>query len=214
MNRTGRQKPVARRGNLIVISAPSGAGKTTLVRRLLASVRGIRFSISHTTRPPRPGEREGHDYFFVAEARFKRMIARGEFAEWAQVFGHFYGTSWRQLRARQSAGVDVLLDIDVQGWQKLKPKLSETVSVFILPPSFSVLEDRLRRRRKDPPWEIARRLETSRREVRHWREYDYLIVNDDENRAATALRSVVLAARFRRAARKEQARKVLKTFGG
>ncbi len=207
-------KSSVRRGSIIVISAPSGSGKSTLVRRLLDSVPGLVFSISYTTRPPRPGEKNKKDYFFVSTARFKRMVAAGEFVEWADVFGNFYGTSWKQLRAAQAAGKDVLLDIDVQGHQQVRRRLPEVASVFILPPSFRELARRLRHRHSDEPQVIARRLKDARKEIPHWREYDYLVVNDRLPRATRALRVVLEAASLRRLIQQERAKKILKTFGG
>jgi len=162
----------------------------------------------------RVGERNGKAYFFVSPARFKRMIAVGDFAEWANVFGNYYGTSWKQIRAAQAAGKDVLLDIDVQGHQKVRRRLPEGVSVFILPPSFPELERRLRSRHSDAPDVIRRRLRAARAEMRRWTEYDYLIVNDHLDRATRALTAVVEAAGFRRKNQQDRARKILKTFGG
>jgi guanylate kinase len=201
-------------GSIFVISAPSGAGKTTLVNRLLASIPGLSFSVSHTTRAPRAGERDGLDYFFVSPAKFRRMTARGEFLEWAQVFGNYYGTSWIQLRAAQRSGKDILLDIDVQGHQQVKRRLPEAVSIFVMPPSFRELKRRLRLRHADTAEAIRKRLVFARREVARWPEYDYLIVNDRLMEAAQALKAVVVAARFRKLCQQKRAREILKTFGG
>ncbi len=178
------------------------------------SLPGMRFSVSTTTRPRRRGEKNGRDYVFVSPERFKRMIAASQFVEWADVFGYLYGTSWKQLRAAQEAGYDVLLDIDVQGHRQVRMQLPEAVSVFILPPSFRELERRLRHRHADSPEVIARRLNEARKEVRHWPEYDYLVVNDRLPKAARALRAVVEAARVRRHVVQEQAQEIRKTFGG
>ncbi len=208
------RKSTLERGSVIVISAPSGAGKSTLVRRLRASLSGLTFSVSYTTRSPRPGEKDGHDYFFVTPARFKRMIRAGEFVEWAEVFGCLYGTSWKQLRAAEEAGEDIVLDIDVQGHRKVRRRLPGAVSVFVLPPSFRVLERRLRRRRSDSREVIERRLAAARKEIMHWPEYDYLVVNDQVTRATRALRNVVLAARLRRRNQRARVREICKTFGG
>jgi guanylate kinase len=202
------------RGSIIVISAPSGAGKSTLVKRLLAALPGLRFSVSCTTRPPRPGEKNARDYFFVTRERFQRMIAAEEFVEWADVFGHLYGTSRRQLRAAQEAGKDILLDIDVQGHRQVRKKLPEAVSIFVLPPSFRELVRRLRARHSDTPDVIERRLRDARKEIRHWPEYDYLVVNDRLPQAVQALRAAVEAARVRRQAQQERARYICRTFGG
>jgi guanylate kinase len=202
------------RGSIIVISAPSGAGKSTLVKRLVAAVPSLTFSVSYTTRPPRRGEKDGRDYFFVSRKRFERMIAGGGFIEWAEVFGHLYGTSEKQVRAAQKAGQDVLLDIDVQGHRQVRRRLPEAVSVFVLPPSFRELERRLKQRHSDLPEVIRARLAIARAEIAHWPEYDYLVVNDRLPAATQALREVVLAARFRRENQRERARDICKTFGG
>ena len=193
-----RPKPPRGRGSIIVISAPSGSGKSTLVKRLMASVPGLAFSVSHTTRPRRKGEKEGRDYFFVTRQRFEKMIAAGEFVEWADVFGCFYGTSRRQIDSALKAGLDVILDIDVQGHQQVRRRLPEALSVFVMPPSFQELERRLRDRHADSPQVIERRLGAARQEISRWPEYDYLIVNDRLVPATQALRAVVQAARFRR----------------
>jgi guanylate kinase len=202
------------RGSIIVISAPSGSGKSTLVQRLLARVPGLRFSISYTTRPPRRGEKHGRDYFFVSRREFRRMIAARELVEWATVFGHLYGTSRRQLREAQEAGQDILLDIDVQGQRQVRRRLPEAVSIFALPPSFRELERRLRHRHSDTPEVITRRLNDARQEVRHWPEYDYLVVNDRLSKATRALQAIVEAACLRREVQRGRAKEIAKTFGG
>jgi len=180
----------------------------------MASLPGLTFSVSYTTRERRPGERNGRDYFFVTPARFKRMISTGEFAEWANVHGHLYGTSRKQVRKAQAAGKDVLLDIDVQGHRQVRRQLPEAVGIFILPPSFRVLQRRLRARHSDTAEVIEKRLETAQREIECWREYDYVIVNDRLASAARALRGVVEAARHRRSVQQGNVRKIMKTFGG
>lgn len=207
-----KQKPT--RGSIIVVSAPSGSGKSTLVQRLLAAMPGLRFSVSHTTRPPRQGERNGREYFFVSRRTFRRMAAAGEFIEWAEVFGQLYGTAEKQLRAAQKAGQDVLLDIDVQGHAQLRYKLPEAVSIFVLPPSYAELERRLRERHSDTPEVIERRLDEARQEMRHWAEYDYLVVNDRLAQATKELRVIVEAARARRQVREVRAQEISQTFGG
>ena len=212
MGKTGKRART--RGSVIVISAPSGAGKSTLVRHLMASVPTLTFSISHTTRLPRPGEKNGRDYFFVSPERFERMAAAGDFIEWAEVFGNQYGTSWKQLRAAQERGADVLLDIDVQGHRQVRRCLPEALSVFVLPPSFQVLERRLRNRRSEAPEAIEKRLATARKEIASWPEYDYLVVNNRLSRATQDLRAVVLTARLRRQNQEEHAQEISKTFGG
>jgi guanylate kinase len=209
-----RQRTPLARGSVIVISAPSGAGKSTLVRRLLASIPTLTFSISHTTRAPRRGEKAGRDYFFITPARFKRMVARGEFVEWAQVHDHLYGTSWRQLDDARAAGKDILLDIDVQGFAQVRRRLPDAASVFVMPPSFRTLERRLRRRHSDAPEVIAKRLARAGKEIRHWAEYDYVVVNDRLARASAALRAVVLGTRLRREAQRLRAEEICRTFAG
>lgn len=211
---TEKNESAKRRGSIIIISAPSGSGKSTLVKQLLASVPHLVFSVSHTTRPRRAGEINGREYFFVTPARFKRMIAAHAFAEWADVFGNLYGTSWKQVRTAQAAGQDVLLDIDVQGHQQVRRRLPEAVSVFVLPPSYRELERRLRHRHSDAPEVIVRRLKAARVEMLRWREYDYLVVNDHLDRATQALTFVVKAAGLRRHNLEGRARDIQKSFGG
>jgi guanylate kinase len=184
-----------RRGLLVIVSSPSGAGKTTLCRRLMNEFPQVGFSVSYTTRTPRPGEREGVDYCFVSHEQFTRMADAGEFAEWAQVHGNFYGTPRAAVDKALSGGVDVLFDIDWQGGRQLKDKFpDDAVMIWILPPSLQVLEDRLRRRAADSPEVIERRLLAAKRELMEYGIYDYLIVNDDLERAYDQLRSVYIAA--------------------
>jgi guanylate kinase len=202
------------RGSILVISAPSGAGKSTLIKCLMAVSPGLCFSVSYTTRAPRTAEKHGRDYFFVSRKVFERMVARGEFVEWAEVYGHLYGTARKQLHAAQEAGHDILLDIDVQGHRQVRERLPEAVSVFILPPSFQELSRRLRDRHSDAPEEVERRLNTAREEIARWSEYDYLVVNDNLDDAAQALRAIVQGARFSRLNQAKRAEKILKTFGG
>jgi guanylate kinase len=201
-------------GSVIVISAPSGSGKSTLVKRLMTSVPGLVFSVSYTTRPKRAGEMHGKEYFFVTPARFKRMVAEREFVEWADVHGQLYGTSRHQVRKAQAAGKDVLLDIDVQGHQQVRRRLPDAVSIFLLPPSYRELQRRLHRRHSDAPEVIRRRLRNARREIRRWREYDFLVVNDRLSSAVGKLRAVVEATRVRRQVQQLRAREIQKTFGG
>jgi guanylate kinase len=174
----------------------------------------LRFSVSHTTRQARAGEQNGREYFFVSRRAFKSMIARGEFLEWAEVYGNLYGTSWQALREAQAAGYDVLLDIDVQGHRQVRRRIPEAVGIFLLPPSSDELERRLRHRHQDTDEVIERRLAEARCEVRCWKEYDFLIVNDKISAAEQSLKAVVIASRFRRAIQQDQARAIVKTFGG
>jgi guanylate kinase len=195
----GAAVPIARRGIMLVLSSPSGAGKTTLSRLLLEADPSVELSISVTTRPPRRGEVDGHDYKFIDASRFDEMIAGGELLEWADVFGHRYGTPRRAAEAALEAGHDVLFDIDWQGTQQLREKArSDLVSVFVLPPSTQELERRLRARAQDPEEVIRRRMTKATEEMSHWAEYDYVIVNLVIEQAFSQLRSILAAERLRR----------------
>lgn len=186
------------RGVLLVVSSPSGAGKTTLCNRLRGEFSGLGFSISYTTRAPRRGEVQGRDYFFVEPRDFEQMIARDELAEYALVHGNHYGTSSAQVREALGRGRDLLFDVDFQGGRRLQQKFADDiVLVFILPPSLGELERRLRSRGTDAPEVIERRLRMAIEEIRHYRDYDYVIVNDDLDRAYDALRAVYVAERSR-----------------
>lgn len=185
------------RGNLFVLSAPSGAGKTSLVRALREEIDGLAVSVSHTTRLQRPGERHGEAYFFIDRPEFERMIAAGEFLEYAQVFDHYYGTARQTVEAVLASGQDVLLEIDWQGARVVKSVMPDCISVFVLPPSRAALEARLRDRGQDPEEIIARRMRDAISEMSHYAEYDFLIVNDVFEDALHALRDVVLTQRLR-----------------
>ncbi|MEW6543565.1 MAG: guanylate kinase [Nitrospirota bacterium] len=186
-----------RRGLLFVVSAPSGAGKTTLCKELVSQVPGLRHSISCTTRKPRPGEVHGREYFFVEERVFQEMIQRNEFAEWAPVYGHLYGTPRQALADMMEQGLDVLLEIDAQGAMQIKKRFEDAVYIYILPPSIEVLRARLQQRGGDSPEEIQRRLQKVREEVWNYREYAYIVRNDDLKRALKELESIVTAERIR-----------------
>ena len=179
------------RGKLFVIAAPSGAGKTSLVRALMQRRPALRFSISYTTRQQRPNERDGHDYFFVDKPKFERMVEAGEFLEHARVFDNYYGTSRAQVEQLLAEGQDVLLEIDWQGAQQIRRSLPECRSIFVLPPSRAALEQRLRNRGTDSDEVIARRLRDSLADLSHWNEFDYIVVNDDFARATADLEAVV-----------------------
>jgi len=180
-----------KRGKLFVIAAPSGAGKTSLVRALMQLRPTLRFSISYTTRKQRPNERHSHDYFFVDKAEFERMVAAGEFLEHARVFDNYYGTSRKQVEQLLDEGQDVLLEIDWQGAQQIRRALPECRSIFVLPPSREALEQRLRARGTDSDEVIARRLRDSFADLSHWNEFDYIVVNDDFDRATGDLQAIV-----------------------
>lgn len=182
----------ARRGRLYVIAAPSGAGKTSLVRALMERVPGLRFSISYTTRRQRPAEVHGRDYFFVDRATFERMAAANEFLEHARVFDNYYGTARAQVEESLAAGRDLILEIDWQGAQQIRTALPECVSIFILPPSRAELERRLRGRGTDAEEVIQRRLGDAAADMTHWREFDYVVVNDDFSRALSELQQITV----------------------
>lgn len=188
---------IKRRGTLVVVSAPSGAGKTTLCHEVRSLVPGLYYSISYTTRDPRPGEKEGTDFFFVSEGQFTAMRGRDEFAEWAQVHGHHYGTPAKALEGALGRGLDVLLDIDTHGARQLRQRYPEAVSVFIMAPSMAELEARLRERKSDSAGDIARRLSRAREEIAAWRQYDYLIINRDVKEAVDQLATIIQAERCR-----------------
>ena len=180
-----------RRGRLFVIAAPSGAGKTSLVRALMAREPGLRFSISYTTRPQRPTEQHGRDYFFVGKDEFEQMVANGEFLEHARVFDNYYGTARRQVEEALSAGQDLILEIDWQGAAQIRAALPECISIFILPPSRPELERRLRGRGTDSEEVIQRRLRDAASDMTHWREFDHVVVNDNFAAALGQLQDVV-----------------------
>ncbi len=188
---------IKRRGTLVVVSAPSGAGKTTLCHEVRSVVPDLYYSVSYTTRAPRPGEINGADFHFVSEAEFAAMRDRDEFAEWAAVHGHLYGTPAKALEGALTRSLDVLLDIDTHGARQLRQRYPEAVSVFIMAPSMAELEARLRERKSDAAGEIERRLARARDEIAAWRQYDYLIINRDVKEAADQLATIIQAERWR-----------------
>jgi len=184
-------------GTLFIVSAPSGGGKTSLVRAVLEVEPGVALSISHTTRPPRPGEVDGKHYYFVPLAQFERMLQAGEFLEHAEIYGHRYGT-WRTgVEQELDTGRDVLLEIDWQGAQQVRKLMPDVVSIFIRPPSLEVLQARLMNRGQDSADVISRRLAAAEAEIGHAGEYNYVIINEDFNRAALDLRSIIRAERLK-----------------
>jgi len=190
----------ARRGLMLIMSSPSGAGKSTLSRLLLEREPDMAMSVSVTTRPPRPGEEHGKDYYFISKDEFGKMRDEGGLLEWAEVFGNFYGSPREPVEQALSEGRDVLFDVDWQGAQQIAQSMStdDIVRVFIMPPSAEELHDRLRRRAQDPEEVIARRMAQAASEISHWPEYDYVIINDDLDKADAELAAIVRAERLKR----------------
>ncbi len=203
-----------RRGLLFIVSAPSGTGKTTLVERLVERVPDLSMSRSYTSREARPGEVDGLDYNFINRQRFESMIARNELLEWADVFGNLYGTSVEDTERTLASGRDLMLVIDVQGADRVRRRGIEQTAIFVLPPSFEVLEQRLRGRSKDVESAIRRRLEVAAREVARFADYDYVIVNHDVDAAVEKLRAIVTAERAKLKTMRGEAETVIRTFEG
>jgi len=197
---------------VFIISAPSGSGKSTLVGRLIDGVAGLRFSVSYTTRAPRGQERDGEDYFFISRQEFQARIAKGEFLEHAEVFGNYYGTHVSELERAAAEGLDLVLDIDVQGARQLKERIPAAVSIFILAPSRQELEQRLRARSQDSEPVMERRLHEAAQEIRNYSQYDYVLVNRNVEASVDTLVSIVKATRSRRDRMEEQIRPILETF--
>ena len=190
---------IGRRGLILVLSSPSGAGKTTISRRLLANDKDITLSVSHTTRAKRKGETDGKDYHFIDKDTFTQMRDEGAFLEWAVVFDNYYGTTRAPVELALRDGRDVLFDVDWQGAETLrKAAAGDVVSVFILPPSADALEDRLKTRAEDSDEVVVRRMRGASNEIQHWHEYDYIVVNYDIDRSVTAVRAILVAERLRR----------------
>lgn len=212
---TSSRQPVSR-GELFILSAPSGTGKTTLIRNLLdggsRAAGNLHFSVSHTTRSPRGREVDGEDYHFVDRATFRGMISRDEFLEWAEVHNNYYGTSLAEVVPRLDRGIDVLMDIDVQGAERVMAEHPEAHTVFIMPPSYQDLRQRLHRRGLDDPEEIERRLAVSLWEIKRYQKYKYVIVNRDANRASGELASIILAKRQRTERLRDEIERVVASF--
>jgi guanylate kinase len=202
------------RGLLFIVSAPSGTGKTTLVERLVQGLPNLHMSRSYTSRAARPGEQDGVDYNFISRDRFAAMVRDGAFLEWADVFGHCYGTAAADTEAMLARGDDVVLVIDVQGARQVRSRGIETVGIFVLPPSAAILEQRLRGRSQDSEEQIRQRLETACREVGDYTEYEYVVVNDELEAAVARIGAIVLAERARVKQTRRTAEKIIATFKG
>ena len=196
---------------LFVISGPSGCGKSTLIRKVRRSLGDLEFSVSHTTRPPRPSEKDGVDYYFIPEKTFVRMVREKRFVEWARVHGHLYGTSRAEVE-RKGRRRDVVLDIDVQGARQVRTRVPGAVHIFIMPPVAGELRRRLERRHEDSPEAVERRLRNARAEIRAFDEFDYVVVNDDLAKAAADLKAVIVASRHRTWAMAGALKPVLQSF--
>jgi guanylate kinase len=197
---------------VFIISAPSGSGKSTLVSELMKRIPDLNFSVSYTTRPPRGQERDGNEYHFISRAEFEERLAKDEFLESAEVFGNYYGTHRSELDKVGAAGADLVLDIDVQGARQLKGRIAHAVSIFILPPSRQVLEERLRSRSQDSEAVIERRLKEAAEEIRNYSQYDYVLVNRDVQASTDTLVSIVRSVRSRRDRMEQQIGPILETF--
>jgi len=205
--------PATGKGMLVVVSSPSGGGKGTLIDRVLKTVPGVSYSVSFTTRAPRVTEQDGREYFFIDRATFEQMIERGEFLEWADVYGQLYGTNSRQVERERAAGHDIILEIDVQGAASIHNQIPDAISIFILPPSFDLLRNRLLARGTDSAEALEKRLHGAPFEVEQYRHFQYVILNDDINRASQQLASVIYAERARRERQEVILRSALEDFG-
>lgn len=198
--------------NVFIISAPSGSGKSTLVEHLMQRVEGLRFSVSYTTREPRGAERDGEAYHFISREAFEERLGRDEFLEWAEVFDNYYGTHAEELEKAEGSGCDLVLDIDVKGARQLKERIPGAVSIFVLPPSREVLEQRLRARSQDSEPVIQRRLQEAAQEIRNYPQYDYVLVNREVESSVERLVAIVTSVRSRRERMEQEIRPILETF--
>lgn len=196
---------------LFVVSGPSGSGKTTLVKRVLKDLKGVQFSVSHTTRPKRDSEKEGKDYYFVDRGEFNKMAEEGAFVERARVYGSYYGTSFKELQTKIKQG-DLILDIDVQGAEQIKKKFRDGIFVFVLPPDFGKLKQRLEKRGEDSPAALKRRLAASKKEIRYYSMFDYVIVNDSVDKAARELESIIISHRCWLQTQRKEIELILRSF--
>ncbi len=196
------------RGLIVVISGPSGVGKTTVARAVQASLDGLFFSVSHTTRPPRGKEVNGRDYYFISQEEFREMIERGEFVEWAEVFGHLYGTSKKELEEKFRMG-DVLLDIDVQGALSIKKLYPQSVRIILFPPSLKALRERMLKRGDTPPEQMEERLKKAIWELKHYPHFTHIVKNEDLERTIRTVQSIIIGERHRRDRMEEEARRII-----
>jgi len=203
---------LSRKSSLFVVSAPSGTGKTTVLGALMARVDGLSFSISHTTRSPRAGERDGVEYHFVDSPRFEQLVEAGRFLEWAEVHGALYGTGRAEYERASREGLDLLLDVDVQGAAQVRERMPDAVTVFLLPPSRAALEQRLRGRGADDEKTVARRLAGARKEVARHGEYDYVLVNRDAEECARVLGAIIEASRQRAGVVEDTVAEIVRSF--
>jgi guanylate kinase len=201
-------------GSLIIVSGPSGAGKSALAASVLAAMPGLTFSVSYTTRAPRANERDGTDYHFVTKAEFEALIQSHHLLEWAEVYGNYYGTSRKLIDAALQLGNDVLLDVDVQGARTIRGLRPEAVSIFIMPPSYQVLRERLENRKLDKDYVIENRLRIVCREITQYKDYDFLVVNDRFDESVEELKAIILGSRCRMISRALCAESIVATFGG
>lgn len=196
---------------IFVIAGPSGCGKSTLANRVLEDVRDIQFSVSHTTRKKRDSEEEGKDYYFISKAEFEQMIKEEKMTEWAVVHSSYYGTSRKEIEKKGARG-DLLLNIDVQGAQQMMERFKKAIFIFVVPPSFQELEKRLKKRGDESPGSIEKRLEAAKKEIRHYPQFDYIIINDELDDAAKELKSIILSTRCRLESRKKELVPILRSF--